>query len=122
MLTGQTYLWKKDYTNALAMFDEVLRVAPKNNRVHYYRGIAEMRKKDYPTARASFARYLESDHIEDYQRAAAHYRVGQIEYRQKRYAEALARYERAVRESGFKPAKNAIERMKKARREGKIDF
>ena len=122
MLTGQTYLWKKEYANALAMFDEVLRVAPKNNRVHYYRGLAQMRQKDYGTARASFDRYLASDHIEDYQRAAAYYRIGQIEYRQKRYPAALEQYQKAVRESGYKPAKNAIERMKKLRREGKIDY
>jgi tetratricopeptide (TPR) repeat protein len=122
LMIGIVYLYKKDYDQALATFQHVLEIDPKSKRVRYYRGLTYLRKGDVEQAEAEFTAYLGFDYMEDYQRASAHYRLGQLQYRTKRYAEAEASYKQAIKLNGSASAKAALESMRKARRVGTISW
>lgn len=122
LLTAQTFIHLKHYDDALGVLAEIEEDAPDNNRVHYYRGLAYLRKGDQQAALRSLERYLASDHLEDWQRASGHYRLGQAHYRLKSYASAEYQYKLAVKVDNFKPAKHALERMKAQKKEGRISY
>ncbi|MFT7520326.1 MAG: tetratricopeptide (TPR) repeat protein [Kiritimatiellia bacterium] len=122
LLAGQAFIYQRKYDSAIAVYDHVLTVAPENNRVHYYLGLANMRKGDSRTAITHYERYLASDHLEAYQLASGHYRLGQANYRVKSYKTAEEQYKLSVKVNGFKPAKRALSRMRDLRKEGKISY
>lgn len=122
LITGTTWVSMKRYDNALGAFDEVLRVDPANKRVRYWRGVTHLKAGNLAEAETEFKKYLESDYMEDYQKANAHYRLGQVYFRQKRYADSFAAYKLAEKTNGHKGAKKAMDRMKERQKEGKITF
>ncbi len=122
LMLGMSSLYLRQYDDSLASFERVLGIDPKNQRVRYYKGLALYRAGRVDDAYVEFETYLAFDYLEDYQRAATHYRLGQVFYKQKKYVEAEQQYKAAVKVDGYASAKAALDRMKKARKEGKITY
>lgn len=122
LVLGQVLTYRRQYDEALAVFDRVLAVDPTNTRVRYWRAVALLRSGHSPEAIEELRAFLDADYLEEHHRAAGHYRMGQAEYRNKRYASAEDQYKQAIKLSGHKGAKRALDRMKKMRRDGRITY
>jgi tetratricopeptide (TPR) repeat protein len=122
LVTGTTYVYMRKYRQAQETFDAILEIDPNNRRVFYWRGVAKMRRGRYEGALSDLNHYIAFDYMEDYQRSQAYYRLGQTHYRQNEFAEAEQAYKDAVKVDGHKSAKGSLERIKKAKKEGKLDY
>jgi len=122
LVTGTTYIYMRRYSSAIGAFDAILAEDPKNKRVRYWKGVALLRNGKLPEAESEFNKYIAFDYMEDYQRSNAHYRLGQVYYRQKKYTDSYNAYKEAVRLTKHKGAKKALDRMKTRKSEGKIDY
>jgi len=122
LVAGTTFIYMKDYENALKALAEVERVDPKNQRVKYWKGVALLRSKKAEEAMPLFQSYLEYEHLEDYQKSWTHYRIGQCHARNKDWGAANDSYQAAVKVDGHKASKTAMDRLKKRKKDGKIDF
>jgi len=122
LVAGTTFIYMKDYDNALEALAQVERVDPKNQRVKYWKGVALLRSGKPEEALASLQSYLDYEYIEDYQKSWTLYRIGQCYARQKKWGEAYASYQAASKIDGHKPSKDAMERLKNRKKKGKIDF
>lgn len=122
LITGSTYIYLKEYDNALTVFDEVLAVDPKNKRVRYWRGVAYLKRGDLDKAIEELNTYLAFDYLEKYQRAAAYWRLGLAKQKRKDFAGAAAAYEKAIEVDKHKGAKASLKKLKERRKEGKIDW
>ncbi len=122
LVTGSTYIYMKQYDNALTVFDEVLATDPKNKRVRYWRGVAYLKKGDVDKAISELTTYVGYDYLEKYQRAAAYWRLGTALQRKKDFAGAAANYEKAIEIDKHKGARKSLNKLKERRKEGKIDW
>jgi len=122
MVAGTNYIYMKNYEKALERFDLVLKADPKNQRVHYWKGVALLRSKKRAEALAEFETYLKYEHLEDYQKSWTLYRIGQVQRGNKEYAKAYESFKEANKVDGHKAAKAAMDRLKQRKKEGKIDF
>lgn len=122
LVLGQIQTYRRRYDTAMGTWDHILEVAPNNKRVRYWRGLTLLRSGDSEQALVEFDRYLGQEYLEDYHRGQALYRRGQALYRQERYDDAWASYKEAERVNNHKAAKAAMDRMRKARRDGRIEF
>ena len=122
LLTGQTYTYSRQHTKAIGVYNHIIKVAPENNRVHYYKGLSLMRSGKAKLALAEFTRYLQSDHLEKYQRSMTHYRLGQTYYRLREFKKSEESYRASISVDNYKPAKAALARMKKQKKDGKIQY
>ena len=66
--------------------------------------------------------YLQSEHLEKHQLAAANYRLGQLESRKEDYSTAVEYFAAAVRANRHKAAKRSMDRLKERKKEGQIDW
>jgi tetratricopeptide (TPR) repeat protein len=122
LLLGQVNTYMRRYRSAMEAFDRILAVDPDNKRVRYWRGVTLLRSGRSPEAEQELLTYLAFEYLEEHQRAGGHYRLGQAYYRQKRYAEAEAEFKKAVKLSKHKGAKASLDRMRRKKREGRIDY
>ncbi|MBX2799298.1 MAG: tetratricopeptide repeat protein [Myxococcales bacterium] len=122
LVMGMATIYKRDYDGAIGLLDHIHRVDSSNMRAHYWKGVAQMRKGDLVPAQQSFERYLTGEYLEKYQRAYAHYRLGQVASRRNNYGDAAQHYTAAIKVDGHKPAKRALDRLKERRKEGSIDW
>ncbi len=122
LVASMVYNQMHKYPESLEVLDRILVTDPTNDRAHYWRGVTLQKQGQLDQARASYERYLQSEHLEDYQKSYAHYRLGQIQSRQRQYAEAIRSYEAAIKVDGNKPAKAAKERLEQRKKEGKISW
>ena len=122
LLSGQTYIAARQFTKAVEVLDHLHTVAPENNRAHYYKGLAKMRLGKKQDAIQDFKTYLSSDHLEEYQLGMTHFRLGQSYYSLKEYALAEKHYALSVKANGFKGAKNNLAKLRKAKKEGRIQY
>ncbi len=122
LVAGTTFIYMKDYENALGALAQVERVDPKNQRVKYWKGVALLRSGKADEALAAFQSYLEYEHLEDYQKSWTLYRIGQCQARNKEWGKAYESYEAAAKVDGHKPSKDAMDRLKERKKKGKIDF
>lgn len=122
LLTAQSFIHQRRFQPALDVLGHIRKTAPENNRVYYYLGLAHLRKGEPQTAIKHLERYLSSDHLEGWQKASGHYRLGQAHYKLKAYGSAQYHYQLAVKETGHKPSKSALDRMKKLKRQGSIKY
>lgn len=122
LLLGSTYTQMRQYGRAMELFERVRAVDPQNDRVRYMRGVALMRSGKLDEARAEFQTYLNSEHLEKYQRSAAHYRMGQVYNRMNRHADAYQAFRAATRVDGHKGAKRAMARLDQRKKAGEIRF
>jgi tetratricopeptide (TPR) repeat protein len=122
LVLGQVQTYLRRYDRALETYDRITAVSPDNNRVRYWRGLTLVRAGEYARAVTELEAYLAADHLEDWQRSSSYYRLGQAYHRLERYTEAYAAYKQAADINNYRPAKAAMERMKAARRDGRISF
>jgi len=85
LLTAQAQIYQRRFDSALKTLNEIKATAPENNRVHYYMGLAYLRKGEPKTAIRTLERYLSSDHLEGGEREAGHYRLGPAHCKLKDY-------------------------------------
>lgn len=119
MLLGLTQLSARKPADALVTFDRVLVTDPTNRRSIYYRGRALHQLGRLDDAAAAYERYLALDEMEAWQRGAASWRLGDVRYAQKRYDDAERLWEAAAK-LGDDSAKAALDRLRKARRDGTL--
>ena len=122
LLSGQTYIAARQFTKAVEVLNQLHTIAPENNRAHYYKGLAKMRLGKKQDAIRDFKTYLSSDHLEEYQLGMTHFRLGQSYYSLKEYALAEKHYSLSIKANGFKGAKNNLAKLRKAKKEGRIQY
>ena len=122
LVTGSVFIYQKKYDSALRVYEEILEDDPQNRRVHYWRGLALLRSGHPNKAKEALDTYLAFEHLEPYQRSYTHYRIGQVHARLKQWAEAEAAYKASVKIDGHKGAKKALDRLKKQKKDGKIQY
>lgn len=123
LVTGSVHVALRQYSTATSVFDEILEDSPRNQRARYWKGISLQRAGKLDEALEQYQTYLAADYMEKAQRAQAHYRVGQIKYKQMKYGEAEAAFKTALKvDGGHKRSKDRLDVMKKERKEGKISF
>jgi len=119
---GMVYTEGRRYDDAVAVYDRVLTIDPKNDRVHYLKGYALLRKGDATAAMTELQRYLSSQHLEPYQRSYAHMRIGQAHARLEQYGPAVESYKAAIKLDGNKQAKKSLEKLEERKKAKKIDY
>lgn len=122
MVTGTNFIYMKRYPEALERFAKIEKTDPKNMRVHYWKGVALLRSKKHDEAMSSFKTYLGYEHLEDYQKSWTLYRIGQVLRSKQQWGEAYESFKQASQVDGHKAAKAAMDRLKKRKKDGKIDF
>lgn len=122
LLLGSSYTFLRRYDEALKVYEGIIETSPDNNRVYYFMGLTKSRMGKTDEGIAHLERYLASDHLEDWQRAYAHYRLGQAYYRLKEYGRAEGAYRQAIKIDSHRPAKRSLDRMKTMRKEGRISW
>lgn len=110
------------YDQALAAYDRIGSVDPKNDRVHYWRGTTLMKLGRLDEAKAELEKYLQAEHLEKWMRSYGLYRLGQVLARQEKYGDAMAKYEAAIAVDGNKSAKQQKERLQERRKQGQISW
>lgn len=122
LVAGTVYIYLRRYADAIEVFDHVAKVDPNNQRVHYWKGLALLRQGQLDGAASEFQTYLKYEFLEPYQKSYTHYRLGQVQQRQKEYGKAAESYAAAVKVDGNKAAKSALERLEQRKKEGKITW
>jgi tetratricopeptide (TPR) repeat protein len=121
LLLARIYLYMHRAQEAEQTLNQVLVDAPDNERAHYYLSLVYSRTKRMDQAIAELQKYLGYELIDEY-RATSLYRLGGFYYRKHAYTEAMDCYEKAYAVNKHRGAKRRIEVMKKAKKEGRIDF
>jgi tetratricopeptide (TPR) repeat protein len=115
MTLGRVYRRARKYDEALATFEHVLELAPDNKRVWFHIGeIHYKSRRNNPAATQAYKRYLETKPLPIYE-AHTLYRLGMVERRARRYAEAISYLERAV--EIWPKFKTAAERLEQTRKD-----
>jgi len=114
MTIGRVYRMKKDWTSALATFERILEIDPKNKRVWFHIGETHYKSRRNNTeARKAYNRYLETQPHAEYL-AHTYYRLGLIERRRRHYDAAIDWLTKAVDTwPKFKPALTRLDQVKK---------
>ncbi|MBN2799668.1 MAG: tetratricopeptide repeat protein [Deltaproteobacteria bacterium] len=122
LLLGNTYTYMRRFDAAIRAYDDVLRVDQSNQRVRYYKGLAYLRSGQSPLAESELLTYLAYDYMEPYQRSGGYFRLGQVYFRQERYADAEQAWKSAVKIDGNKGARNRLDMLKQKKKAGEISY
>jgi len=114
MTLGRIHRMKKDWTAALATFQRILEIDPKNKRVWFHIGETHYKSRRNNTeAKKAYTRYLETQPHAEYL-AHTYYRLGLIERRRRHYDSAIDFLSKAVNTwPKFKPALTRLDQVKK---------
>ena len=121
-LTGMTYIYLRKYPDALRLFAEVRKADPTNRRVRYWQGVAQLRAGQTAPAITEFTEYLQSDYLEDWQKAATHWRLGQAYQKDSRFLDADTEYAAATKLDNGSPAKAALDALRSQKKKGEITY
>ncbi len=94
MEAGQAAFQRGEYESALSSFIEAQLEAPENPRIYYNLGCAYYKLEDYKAAGENFARALASKN--DALKQRSHYNLGNTNFRDGKYEDALKSYEDAL--------------------------
>jgi len=122
LVLGQIYTYQRQHELALKNYDHVQKTDPTNMRVHYWRAVSLLRLARLDEAEQELNTYLAAEYLEDWQRSSSYYRLGQVSQQRKQWGEAEERYKMAVKVDGHAGAKLAIDRLRKHKKEGRIDY
>lgn len=78
LMMGLVQLKRQAFSDALVLFEEIVRRDPSSTRARYYRGVSLAKLERYDEAREELERYVIADHLQVYQQAAAHWRLGEV--------------------------------------------
>jgi eukaryotic-like serine/threonine-protein kinase len=106
---GLAYRNEERWAEALEQFDIAIRLAPDQSSLYHNRGLISLNRQDLAAALSDFeqAINLASGPIQSV--VDDHVQRGRILHRQKRYAEALAAYEAALK---LQPGNRTVERLR----------
>jgi tetratricopeptide (TPR) repeat protein len=121
-MAGMVLHQLRRYDEAITAYDRILAADPKNDRVHYWRGVTFLKTSRLAEAETELKRYLESAFLDKWQRSYGLYRLGQVQGRLEHYAEAMKYYQEAIAIDGNKSAKTARDRLLERKRQGQISF
>ncbi|MFN7143566.1 MAG: tetratricopeptide repeat protein, partial [Myxococcota bacterium] len=116
MTLGRVYTSLRRYDDALRVYDEVLADEPKNQRVHYFRGVVLARTGRYAEAARAYHHYVGFREVPGPLRSQAWYRLGTVYEQLGDPRRAHAAFEQAVATGGNEAARRALDRMKKGKR------
>ena len=116
LVLGRIHTYLRKYDAAILAFQDVLRVAPDNQRVQYYKSQVYTRQKDYAAATKSIDTYLAFTNLSDDQRAEGLHQKGEVYYKQKDWDNAEEYYKQAWKTGKLKRSKARLERVKNARK------
>ncbi len=117
LVHGRVYMYMRKHAEAEAIFIDVIRQDPQNQRVHYYMSRMYLRKGDLTRARSAIDTYL-AFKLDDETRGYAYYQKGLIDYRLKKWDEAQASFEESWRLARLDMAKSRLESIKTKRAGG----
>ena len=109
---GRVQMYRKKYPDSEQSFLKVLEVSPKNQRTHYYLARLYMKMKDYARAEYAIRKYLKFDSSAIH-KAYGYLFKGHIMYRQKKWKEAAASYDKAASLHDIKSAPALAEKSRK---------
>lgn len=115
---GRVEMYNRLYKDAEETFKKVLKLSPKNQRVHYYFARLYMKQKKYAKAEKEINIYLKFD-LSEYHEGYAHYYKGHILMRQKKYKQAAESYDMAWKVNKIEKAKARAEAARKLARKKK---
>ena len=121
LVLARIYMYMRRYTRSETICNAILETDPKNERAHYYLGLVYSRSKRLDQAITEMELYLSYDLIDEY-RATSLYRLAGFVYRKKDYARAEQLYKDAYKVNKHKGAKRRLARMKRMKKEGRIDY
>lgn len=119
LLVGRIYLNMRKYDSAEQALRQVLRVAPDNQRAHYYLGRVHLRQRRHPEALAEINLYLSFKDLSDSFRAEGYHVKGDIYYRQELWREAELAYAEAWRLGKLKRSKTRLDMAKERQKTAK---
>lgn len=119
---GMIYTYDHKYPEALDVYNRVLLIDPNNTRVHYWKGYTLLKSGQFEPSKAEFTTYLASEHLEDYHKSFALFRLGQVYARLQDYSKAVENYQAAIKLDGNKGAKKALEGLEERKKEGKVNW
>lgn len=105
---GRVEMYNRLYKDAEQSFNKVLKLSPKNQRVHYYLARLYMKENKYKAAEKEINTYLKFD-LSDYHKGYGYYYKGHILMRQKKYTEAAKSYDMAWKVNKIEKAKERAE-------------
>lgn len=108
LLIGRIYLSLRKYDSSEQALRQVLRVAPDNQRAHYYLGRVHLRQRRYAEAMTAINTYLAFKDLSDSFRAEGYHIKGDIYYRQDLWKEAETAYAEAWRLGKLKRSKTRL--------------
>lgn len=113
MTLGRIYQQAKRARDALATFERILEIEPRNKRVWFHIGEVHYKgRKNNKGAREAYDRYLRTGPADEY-RAHTYYRLGMLSRRGRNYDEAIAWFEKSIEVfPKFKKAKKQLEKAK----------
>jgi tetratricopeptide (TPR) repeat protein len=120
LVLGSVHVSMKRYDRAIGVFDEILEDSPNNKRAVYWKGLALHKSGRLDQAMVEYDRYIAFDYMEDYQRAQAWYRKGQVHERKKAWTDAEEAYRTSIKIDGHKYAKKRLGAIKDKRKSGEI--
>lgn len=121
LVLARIYLYMRKFEASERMCERILEIDAENERSHYYLSLIYARTKRLDQAITALDKYLSFELIDEY-RAASLYRMGRFLYRKKDYVQAESYFKRAHKEFKHKGAKRRLERMKRLKKEGRIDY
>ncbi len=116
LVHGRVYMYMRRHAEAEAIFIDVIRKDPQNQRVHYYLSRLYLRKGDLVRARSAIDTYL-SFALDDETRGYALYQKGLIEVRESRWDQAETAFAESYRLAKLDTAKARLESVR-ARKAG----
>lgn len=111
MTHGRVLTSLRRHPEALAVYDHVLRVDPKNQRTHYFRGQVLARMGRRADAEAAYRTYLAFEGLLPEYRAQTLYRLAALREREADIPGAIALYRQSAAVNGHKGARRALERL-----------
>ena len=105
---GRVQMYNKQYKASERTFNKVLKLSPKNQRVHYYLARLHMRQQQYDKAEKEINKYLKFD-LSEYHEGYAYYYKGHILMKRKNYTGAAKAYDNAWKVNKIEKAKKRAE-------------
>jgi tetratricopeptide (TPR) repeat protein len=118
MQLGRVYYGQHKFPEAMRAYDDIIRVAPDNDRVWYYEGLTLARTRQWDKAKAAYQRYLSASWLEDWQKSTALYRLGNVNQSLGLLDDAEQDYKDAIAIDGNAPAKARLEKLRASRKAG----
>ncbi|MED5370057.1 MAG: tetratricopeptide repeat protein [Myxococcota bacterium] len=118
LVHARNLIYLRRYDSSIGVLKQILRDDTDNQRAHYYLATCYLRTSKLDQATEHIDTYLGFAGLDDYYRAQAQSRKGDIAFKSKDYATAESWYRQAVKTDGYSPAKRRLKKLKEMKKEG----